>query len=160
MDVGLFASPSVFRWRRRVGVARPLHRRFVVIGVMVHIVMMMGRRRTVRKHDLANAMTIAAFVGMSRRARNDAKLRQSKSQEPGQEATKQDHQGILTPVSYRSLKIAVLANIAQPKQRKGFAQRYWSRGQENVRLTETSVHRRSPPRNPHREYRDRCVRYR
>jgi len=119
MDVGLFASPSVFRWRRRVGVARPLHRRFVVIGVMVHIVMMMGRRRTVRKHDLANAMTIAAFVGMSRRARNDAKLRQSKSQEPGQEATKQDHQGILTPVSYRSLKIAVLANICVAETGQG-----------------------------------------
>lgn len=95
MDVSLFAPPAFFRRQRRVYVASELHRRLVVIAAMVAIVVMMGRRRIVREHDLANAMTIAAFVGMSRGARNDAKQRQSKSQEPGQEATKQDHRGIL-----------------------------------------------------------------
>lgn len=66
----------------------------VVAAVIVMSMMIRGAMR-LREHDFPDAVPIAAFVGVRRRGRQDAEMRHSEDEKPSQEATKQDHRGIL-----------------------------------------------------------------
>ncbi len=65
--------------------------------------MMMLSIVRLREHDFPDAMSVAAFVGVRRRGRQDAEMRHSEHQKPSQEATKRDHQDSLKYVCYRLL---------------------------------------------------------
>lgn len=113
-------------------------------AVIVMSMMMLSVVR-LRQHDLPDAMSVATLMGVRRRGRQDAEMRHSEDQKPSQEATKQDHRGI---VNARFLPLIedgrLCAYLPDRNAARGFGQRYWSRGQGAAALSQQTTTRRPP----------------
>lgn len=97
---------------RRGRVAESQRRVALMTGVPFIIMrMMMLSVVLLREHDFPDAMSVAAFVGVRRRRRQDAEMRNSEHQKPGQEATKRDHADSLKYVCYRLLNLISAAPV-------------------------------------------------
>ncbi|MGE0530780.1 MAG: hypothetical protein AB7P35_05635 [Hyphomonadaceae bacterium] len=97
--MGVFAMSSIiWLWSSALSAKRDIDTVVVAVVVVmpIHVVAMFTIRHldvgmTVGEHDFPHPMAGAAFMGMRRRRRYDAKLRQSDHEQPTKESTKHDH---------------------------------------------------------------------